>query len=222
MSKHTSKFQQLNTLFLLHPHYNLISHDPSSLHFLYVPIAPSSTALNVEKSPSLPFLPYPENCKGYVGDVGFDPLGISSYVPMDYLREAELKHARIAMLAWTGWVTVDLGVRVYPVPAGLEGVTAVSAHDAAVAQGGMGQIFGWIAVLECISWLSVSAMLQGSGRAPGDFGLDPLNFISGKSEEQVNAMKLKEIKNGRLAMMAIGGVATQAVLNGSAFPYTTL
>jgi hypothetical protein len=32
-------------------------------------------------------------------------------------------------------------------------------------------------------------------------------------------MKLKEIKNGRLAMLAFGGICTQSVLNGSGFPY---
>jgi hypothetical protein len=48
--------------------------------------------LNAENSPAVPFLPYPANLKGYVGDdIGFDPLGISDYFPMDYLREAELK-----------------------------------------------------------------------------------------------------------------------------------
>jgi light-harvesting complex I chlorophyll a/b binding protein 1 len=52
----------------------------------------AATALNAEKSPAVPFLPYPENLRGYVGDdIGFDPLGISDYFPMDYLREAELK-----------------------------------------------------------------------------------------------------------------------------------
>jgi light-harvesting complex I chlorophyll a/b binding protein 1 len=48
--------------------------------------------LKAEKSPAVPFLPYPENLKGYVGDdVAFDPLRISDYIPMDYLRESELK-----------------------------------------------------------------------------------------------------------------------------------
>jgi hypothetical protein len=52
----------------------------------------ATTALNAEKSPAMPFLPYPANLKGYIGDdIGFDPLGISDYFPMDYLREAELK-----------------------------------------------------------------------------------------------------------------------------------
>ena len=51
-----------------------------------------AAALNAEKSPAVPFLPYPENVKGYIGDdIAFDPLGISDYFPMDYLREAELK-----------------------------------------------------------------------------------------------------------------------------------
>jgi len=184
-------------------------------------LARTTVSLNADKSPSLPFLPYPENCKGYVGDVGFDPLGISNYVPMDYLREAELKHARMCMLAWVGWVAVDNGMRVYPIPAGLEGVTAATAHDAAVAQGGMGQIFLGIAVCEMVGWLSLSAMLQGSGRAAGDFGFGS-KFLDGKSEAQVNDMKLKEIKNGRLAMMAFGGVVTQSVLNGSSFPYMSM
>jgi light-harvesting complex I chlorophyll a/b binding protein 1 len=53
------------------------------------------SALSAEKSPAMPFLPYPKNLKGYIGDdIGFDPLGISDYFPMDYLREAELKNGR--------------------------------------------------------------------------------------------------------------------------------
>merc|ERR1719273_2489625 len=77
----------------------------------------ATTTLQVaEKSKALPFLPYPENLRGYVGDVGFDPLRFSDFVPMDWLREAELKHGRICMLAWSGFVAVDCGLRVYPLP----------------------------------------------------------------------------------------------------------
>jgi hypothetical protein len=32
-------------------------------------------------------------------------------------------------------------------------------------------------------------------------------------------MKEKELMNGRLAMWAIGGIATQSVLTGHGFPY---
>ena len=62
-----------------------------SVHALLL-ASKAATALNAEKSPAVPFLPYPENLKGYTGDdVGFDPLRISDYFPMDYLRESELK-----------------------------------------------------------------------------------------------------------------------------------
>jgi len=179
-----------------------------------------STALRVaEKSVAMPFLPKPPNLTGYVGDVGFDPLRISDYVPMDYLREAEIKHGHICMLAFLGYVSVDLGLRIYPLPPGLEGVTAATAHDASVAQGGFGQIFITIAFLEMGSWLGVSAMLQGSGREPGDFGFDPLGYLKGKNEEEVNEVKLQELKNGRLAMIAFGGIVTQSILTGQSFPY---
>jgi len=182
--------------------------------------AHGSTALRAaEKSEALPFLPKPQNLSGYVGDVGFDPLRISDYVPMDYLREAEIKHGRICMLAWLGYVSVDMGLRIYPLPPGLEGLTSATAHDASVAQGGMAHIFLSIAFLEMGSWLSVSAMLQGSGREPGDFGFDPLGYLKGKSEEEVNKIKLQELKNGRLAMLAFSGVVTQSVLTGLSFPY---
>jgi len=180
----------------------------------------TNTALSVtERSEALPFLPKPQNLKGYVGDVGFDPLRISDYVPMDYLREAEIKHGRICMLAWLGFVSVDLGLRIYPLPPGLEGLTSATAHDASVKQGGMAHIFLTIAFLEMGSWLSVSSMLQGSGRKPGDFGFDPLGYLKGKSEEEVNIVKLQELKNGRLAMLAFSGVVTQTILAGNDFPY---
>lgn len=183
------------------------------------PQARVSTNLNYEKSESLPFMPYPENLKGYVGDVGFDPLRFSDFAPMDFLREAEIKHGRICMLAWLGFVSVDMGARIYPFPEAYEGLSSVTAHDALVEQGAMSQIFLWCGLVEVISTIAVVQMLEGSGREPGDYGLDPIGFLKGKSEEEKNEMKLREIKNGRLAMLAFSGVVTQAVLTQGPFPY---
>jgi light-harvesting complex I chlorophyll a/b binding protein 1 len=181
--------------------------------------ARSLTALN-EKSTALPFLEYPENLKGYVGDVGFDPFRFSDFVPMDFLREAELKHGRICMLAWTGFIAVDLGFRIFPLPEAYEGLTSVTAHDALVKQGAMGQLFLWMSLAEVISSVAVMQMLyEGSGRKPGDFGLDPVGFLKGKSEAEIEEMELKEITHCRLAMMAFSGVVTQAVLTQGPFPY---
>ena len=179
----------------------------------------AATSLAAEKSTALPFLPYPENLKGYVGDVGFDPFRFSDFVPMDFLREAELKHGRICMMAWLGFCAVDCGLRVYPLPEAYEGLTSVTAHDALVEYGAMGQLFLWFGLAEVIGTVALMQTLNGSGRAAGDYGLDPVGFLKDKSEEEINDMKLKEIKNGRLAMLAFSGVVTQAVLTQGPFPY---
>ena len=43
------------------------------------------------------------------GDVGFDPFGISkSKKTLYWMREAEVKHARLAMLAAAGWPLSEL------------------------------------------------------------------------------------------------------------------
>ena len=42
------------------------------------------------------------------GDVGFDPLGISNLIDVRWLREAELKHGRVCMLAATGMIVQDV------------------------------------------------------------------------------------------------------------------
>ena len=181
--------------------------------------ARSSLALNVEKSPALPFIARPENCKGNVGDVGFDPLRFSDFVPVSFLREAELKHGRIAMLAWAGFVSVDLGFRIYPLPEAYEGLTPITAHDALVQYGSMSQILLFATLLEVVSSVAVVQMLEGSGRKPGYFGFDPLGFLKNKSAADVETMELKEITNGRLAMLAFSGVVTQAVLTQGSFPY---
>ncbi|GAX21830.1 light-harvesting complex I chlorophyll a/b binding protein 1 [Fistulifera solaris] len=175
-----------------------------------------ATALQAEKSPAMPFLPYPENCKGYIGEeTGFDPLGFSNYFPMDYLREAELKHCRIAMLAIVGFITTDVGVVLHPLGKGL---SSVAAHDVLVDQKVMGNALIWIVLAEIVSYIGVSEMLQGSGRAPGDFNFGT-KYLEGKTEAQINKLKYQELKNGRLAMMAFSGAVTQAVLYDKGFPY---
>ena len=138
---------------------------------------------------------------------------------MDFLREAELMHGRQCMLAWTGFVAVDLGAKIYPFPAAYEGLTSATAHDALVEQGAMGQILLWVSLMETFRSVAVIQMLQGSGREPGYFGFDPLGFSKNKSDAEVETMKLKELTNGRLAMLAFSGVVTQAVLTQGPFPY---
>ena len=67
------------------------------------------------KSKAIPFLNAPPALDGSMpGDVGFDPLWVSSMLPdkgwLPWLREAEIKHGRVAMLAATGMIVQDIAV----------------------------------------------------------------------------------------------------------------
>jgi light-harvesting complex I chlorophyll a/b binding protein 1 len=176
------------------------------------PAAPAPPS--VEYSEALPFLTRRASLgpKGaLVGDVGFDPLGFTEIFPLEWLREAEIKHARVTMLAFVGFIFTDF----YTLP-GFE-YTTLEAHDACVASGAMSQLLLWIGLLEVVSAISVDQMLRGSGREPGDYGFDPIGF--GSDPEKLKDLQMKEIANGRLAMFAFSGCVTQAVLTGNTFPY---
>ena len=166
-------------------------------------------------SESLPFLPEPANLEGMAGNVGFDPVGFSSNFDVRWLREAELKHARICMLAVVGFVTADF----VQLPGDIHQVSSALAHDVAVRSGAFGQVFLWISIFELLSVKAMSEMYEGSGREPGDYGFDPLRLSENKSDEVKMDYANKELANGRLAMMAISGIVTQAVLTGHGFPY---
>lgn len=199
-----------------------------------------------ERSASLPWLPRPINLDGsMVGDVGFDPFYLSS-IPKDFsgfiqppqweekgiptlywMREAELKHGRVCMLAWFGWVAADGGFG-FPLrfPGEMYSVenipTSYEAHNILVNQGSMGFLLLAVGFIEfCMGAVLVEVAKGDSDREAGDYGLDPLQFLKGKSEEDVNKMKLRELKNGRLAMLAFAAVSTQSALGDAthAFPY---
>merc|ERR1711988_1100848 len=165
----------------------------------------------VEYSESLPMLVKRPQLKGYAGDVGFDPVGFSEIFSMDWLREAELKHCRVSMLATVGFAFTDF----YHFP-GFD-YTTLEAHDACVASGAMSQLLLWIGLLEVFGATAIDQTLRGSGRAAGDFGFDPLGFATDPKKMEV--LQEKELANGRLAMFAFGGFVTQAVLTGNSFPY---
>jgi len=168
----------------------------------------------VEYSDALPFLTRRASLgpKGaLVGDVGFDPLGFMEIFPLAWLREAEIKHCRVSMLAFVGFIFTDF----YTLP-GFE-YTTLEAHDACVASGAMSQLLLWIGLLEVVSFVAIDQTLRGSGREPGDFGFDPIGF---SSDPKVKAdLQMKELANGRLAMFGFGGIVTQSVLTGNSFPY---
>eukprot|EP01038_Epipyxis_sp_PR26KG_P013117 gene13117-17581_t len=199
-----------------------------------------NTALNV-RSKSVPFLEQQPALTGKLpGDVGFDPLGLTALwgdkdwaqqvVPefwpektttkvttVEWMREAELKHCRLAMLAVVGWVAVDLGVR-FPGESFAAIPNSLSAHTAAVENGSMGLLLNVVSALELASGAAIYDQAKGSGRPSGDFSFDPLGL--GKDPKKKERYATSEIKNGRLAMFAISGLVTQAALfPDQSFPY---
>ena len=77
----------------------------------FAPVAPAAatTALNAEMSKALPFLMQPKGLTGYVGaEAGFDPLGFAEIMDVKWMREAEIKHGRVAMLATIGYTYPEM------------------------------------------------------------------------------------------------------------------
>ena len=166
-------------------------------------------------SAAVPFLPMSPALEGIPGEEeGFDPMGFSLAFEIGWLREAELKHGRVAMLATVGWITTDLGLRV---PGDAFQVSTIEAHDAMVKFGGMPQILIWCGLLEVLGLFAYVNMREGkTDRKPGDFGLR--GFYPSDPKGQYD-MQVKELRNGRLAMLAYSGIVTSAVLTQDKWPF---
>ena len=181
------------------------------------PAAPAVPA--VAMSRSLPFLMQPKNIEGMVGDVGFDPLGFSDTFDVKFLREAELKHGRVAMLAVVGCLCTQAGIHL-PSPNGMFDTTNIIDAPFKAGLSPLLQIILGVGFLESINHggkMSVADMFEDSDREPGMFS-NPMYGafrLNSMSEEKIAEMKLKELKNGRLAMFGIGGIIHHQIIYGS-------
>lgn len=175
----------------------------------------STTTVSLEaKSKAIPFLEQPPLLDGTMaGDQGFDPLGLSMIegigCDLYWMREAELKHSRVAMLAVAGILQVEI---FGPAP-GCEAATAKCQMDA------FWQLWNshpqyvafaliMITTIEMISGIAATTGRETGDRAPGDFGLDPLGFGKG-DPAKFERLKAQEVANGRLAMWAAAGLLVQ-------------
>ncbi|CDF39364.1 Light-harvest protein [Chondrus crispus] len=167
--------------------------------------APVVANVSMSMSKSIPYMERPAKLDGSLpGDVGFDPLGISNMFELDFLREAEVKHGRICMLAIVGWVFPEM---VYHLPNAAYSVTNPLYAVPSVGFLPCIQILLFMAVCEAAAYKKV---YEQNCENPGDFGIDPLGFS--KTPERKAHYQLAEIKNGRLAMIAIGGAIHHALL----------
>jgi len=190
-----------------------------SLTGYVAPLVPARMPMRAEapqmiKSKAIPFLEAPPLLDGSMpGDRGFDPFNLSEGIDIKWLREAELKHGRVCMMAWAGWVAVDLGFRAPGAP----DVSSLQAHDAAVKSGLMLFLLGLVGCFEAVSYPAIADMMSGeTDREPGDFSLDPFNWAKG---DKLRMRQEQELEHGRLAMLAFSGVVTQSALFEVGFPY---
>jgi hypothetical protein len=166
-----------------------------------------------------------------VGGEPWDPLGLGkleeaadtfpNMFPMSqFLQEAEIKHGRMSMLAWTGvWAThvggMGLGMHIPGMPDEADWTKAlgvVFAEQPALAF----SVLAFISIAEGESvGYTGDNWRNKSTKTPGNLGLDPWGFGSRLSEEDKARYKIVELKNGRLAMIAMASLFAFESIPGS-------
>lgn len=153
----------------------------------------------MQASPSVPFLPTPKNLSSdLIGYAGFDPMSFSDSIDIKWLQESEIKHGRVCMLAFLGMIVQEfahLPSETFSNPVATEAFFQVPAA-------GLWQIFLFCGLAETIlhkGKISYLDMFEG-GAVPGELGFNPMGI------KYNDKMRLRELKNGRLAMCGVGGV----------------
>jgi hypothetical protein len=173
--------------------------------------------------------------------VGFwDPLncldfnfwGLGNEATIGYLRHAEIKHGRVAMAAFLGyWVqSTDLVAgphKTLPFRGFEPGLTPPEQWDAIPLYGKL-QIIVFVGRLESYGEILGPGQHYTQGGKPGYYPpikgkrpelvfnlYDPFNFFDGMTEEEKAAGRVKEINNGRLAMLGIFSLISEATVPGS-------
>merc|ERR1719253_2036513 len=149
--------------------------------------------------------------KTLAGDMGFDPLQIAdTSEKLAWFREAEVKHARLAMLAAFGW----------PISEVLNFGQLLTADGRApsLLNGGLAEVNGvyWAAVVSLAVFWESKGLDKQFGKKddylPGMLNFDPLGADS-------PSMRNAEITNGRVAMIAITAYALEeAITKAPIFP----
>ena len=143
-----------------------------------------------------------------VGNKGFDPFNCAtSLETLKGYREAELKHGRLAMLAAAGWPVSELVQPWLSKALGAPDLLAAGDEAPSLLNGGLDKInplfFMGIIIFSATVEATALNVARGPDYVPGDLGFDPLRLYTGKAPNVQRDLELKELNNGRLAMLAI-------------------
>jgi len=165
-----------------------------------------------------------------LGATNLDFWGLGAEGTIGYLRHAEIKHGRIAMAGFLGYLVQSTDFvsgehSNLPFPGYTAGLTPPEQWDA-IPLIGKAQILVAIGMLE--SYGEILPVHYTKGGQPGYYPpikgnrpelvlnlYDPFNFFDNMSEEEKEAGLVKEINNGRLAMLGLFSVLSASVAPGS-------
>ncbi|CAM9756587.1 unnamed protein product [Ectocarpus fasciculatus] len=144
---------------------------------------------------------------GYDVETGgkpLDPLHLAKYIPAETLRKYETVHCRVAMLACVGYA--------FPQIFGMFDATDVQSANGIdalfqTAPEAWAQIIGACGIAEAAQWKH-----QQSGETTPFY--DPFKGWP-KTEVQQEKMKMRELKNGRAAMLCWASFVSAALIPGS-------
>ena len=152
----------------------------------------------------------------------WDPLGLldnADEARFDRLRYVEVKHGRIAMLAFVGQITTRAGL---PLPGNIDlsgdsfdsypdGLAALIGPDA-IPAAGFGQLILLVGLLE----LFVMKDVAGTAEFAGDFRNGALDFGWDQFGDETKKRKRGiELNNGRAAMMGVLGLMMHEQIDGN-------
>ena len=159
--------------------------------------------------------PFPEGVDFFGFYNGIDEAEAQRYA------DVEITHGRVAMLAALGFLVGEqVEGSAFLFDAQVTG-PAIN-HFQQVPATFWGLIGAFIFIVESnrvqYAWQNPfnadKLFLLKSEYTPGDYQFDPLQLSKGKDDAWLADMKLKEINNGRVAMVAISGMVAQELVNG--------
>lgn len=204
---------------------------PTLSRSVVAPARPSNVLVraNTGRAHWLPGTEFPEHLDGSLpGDYGFDPLKLGENPDsLKWYQQAELQNGRWAMLGVFGILFHDL---VGKIGIGGRAATTTTWFTAGDYNYGVDNrtllaievfLFAWVELRRYQDMKKPGSTNQDpifsnnslpSDNEPGYPGgiFDPLGFSKGNTEE----LRVKEIKNGRLAMLAFAGFLAQAKVTG--------